>query len=459
MRTGVYNPKGYYEVQDLPMNIPEGNEVVLRVEYCAMNHCDLAYSSFSEGAKGGIEVCGTIASFQSGNKDNIEYKRINTIEEENKYLEENNNNNDARKKKFKLGQRVLAIVEGKGLSEFVVANLDFCVAIPDDLKEPIYSYSLFHFVSAYNILLNCEKFSNSLYIDSKEEGEEKKEENNESLKEDLILINAGNSLLGLALIQLFKLKNYKIIILLRSHHQVDTFLKYNPDYCIVIDTMRLVNEENYLKNKILDHTNGKLPTIVIDLLGPSFFMNNLMSLNPNGKLILCGDLGERNVKNLVKKNNKTKEETLIIYENIIKKNLIMTTINYFLLNNEEKKNLISKFINEFSFFLLPTYKEKNFFNDYKFNNDNKYDDIINDEKNDEKKEIDDNINNNLLKYNESIIKNSIDFKLPVAYTLQFDSIRQASSRIGESGGRIIILIAPVMSATEYLKHQLRKINF
>ena len=102
---------GKLELLNIPDPIPERNKVLIRVLSCGLNFADTLLIQGKYQLKPnlpfapGLEVCGIIES-------------INCTSSE-----------------LSLGDRVIAIVEGGGLSEKVTANYSSCFKIPEGMSN------------------------------------------------------------------------------------------------------------------------------------------------------------------------------------------------------------------------------------------------------------------------------------------------------------------------------------
>jgi putative PIG3 family NAD(P)H quinone oxidoreductase len=222
------------EVEDLPL--PKADEVLVRVRASALNRADLLQRKGLYPAPKsfperilGLEFAGEVAE-----------------------IGENVTN-------FKKGDRVFGITAGGGQSEFVLTKANQLAKIPDRLNFVEAACVPEAFITAHDAIFTQANL-----------------QENETL-----LIHAVGSGVGLAALQLAKAKNIKVYGTSRNAEKLERCKKFGLDEAI------LVNENTNFSDQ------AKGVDVILDLVGASYFAENLQSLNLKGRLILVGLTGGR----------------------------------------------------------------------------------------------------------------------------------------------------------------------
>ena len=164
--------------------------------------------------------------------------------------------------KFKLGDKVCALVSGGGYSSYCSAPIQQTLPIPKGLS----------FVQAAAI---PETFF-TVWTNVFDRGN--------LSKEDTILIHGGTSGIGTTAIQLAKRFGAKVFSTAGSDEK-----------CLKTEELGAELSINYKKEdfveKINKHTNKKGVNIVLDMIGAEYFNKNLSILKINGKLVIIAFQG------------------------------------------------------------------------------------------------------------------------------------------------------------------------
>ena len=164
--------------------------------------------------------------------------------------------------KFKLGDKVCALVSGGGYSSYCSAPIQQTLPIPKGLS----------FVQAAAI---PETFF-TVWTNVFDRGN--------LSKEDTILIHGGTSGIGTTAIQLAKCFGAKVFSTAGSDEK-----------CLKTEELGAELSINYKKEdfveKINKHTNKKGVNIVLDMIGAEYFDKNLSILKINGKLVIIAFQG------------------------------------------------------------------------------------------------------------------------------------------------------------------------
>ncbi|WP_242237748.1 zinc-dependent alcohol dehydrogenase family protein [Bacillus cereus group sp. BfR-BA-01316] len=158
-----------------------------------------------------------------------------------------------------IGKRVLPL-RGEGTwQEFVTTSADFVVPIPDSIDDfaaaQMYINPLTAWVTCTEILnLKCN---------------------------DVLLVNACGSAIGLLFAQLSQILNFRLIAVIRSNKHTEELLRLGAEY--VIDT-----STSPLYETVMELTNGIGADAAIDSIGGSDGNELAFSLRPNGHFLTIG---------------------------------------------------------------------------------------------------------------------------------------------------------------------------
>lgn len=234
----VNNPGGpeQLEITDLPSPQPQAGELLIEVHAAAVNRTDIV---MREGKAGyatnpilGVEVAGTV----------IEVNGEST---------------------FKVGDRVMGLVNGGGYAEYAVMPMDRAIPIPDSFSFAEAAAIPEVFLTAYQTLY---------WIGKLQQGE-------------TVLVHAGASGVGTAAIQLAKqISKATVIVTAGSAKKLD--------FCRELGADVLINyKEQSFDEEVLRATNGQGADVILDFVGADYWAKNLASIKKEGRWVLIGVLG------------------------------------------------------------------------------------------------------------------------------------------------------------------------
>ena len=219
-----------------PQN-PKDGQVLVKVKASAVNRADiLQRKGFYPAPKGvddrilGLEFAGEIAEIGDNVQD------------------------------FKIGDRVFGITAGAAQAEFLLTEESLLARIPENLSFAEAAAIPEAFITAHDAIFT-----------------------NGNLQEnETLLIHAVGSGVGLAALQLAKAKNIKVFGTSRTAEKLEDCKNFGLDEAI--NTKEIENFSEFIKEK----NDGKGVDVILDLVGASYFAENLESLNLKGRLILVG---------------------------------------------------------------------------------------------------------------------------------------------------------------------------
>ncbi len=226
------------EIRDVEKPVlARSKEVLVNVRAAALNRADIlqrkgfypAPSGFSERILG-LEFAGEVAEIGNGVEN------------------------------FKVGERVFGITAGGGQAEFVLSEESQLAKIPVNLNFAEAATIPEAFITAHDAVWT--------------QGNLKKGET--------LLIHAVGSGVGLAALQIAKANGHKVIGTSRTQDKLDECKKFGLD--VAINTGENPDFAEEIKNGV---------DVILDLVGASYFEQNLQSLALKGRLILVGLVGGR----------------------------------------------------------------------------------------------------------------------------------------------------------------------
>ncbi|CAG9330404.1 unnamed protein product [Blepharisma stoltei] len=262
------------QVSEIPRPIPGENEVLVKIHASALNRADTLQRKGlyppPPGASNiiGLECTGEVAESVGS---------------------------------WASGKRVMSILSGGGYAEYATIPSDHLIPIPDNLSYEEAAAIPEGWITAYQILF---------YI-AKGKPQEK------------VLIHAGASGVGTALIQLAKLKGLLVAVTCGSQEKMDFCRNLGADLAINYKT------ESF-KEKIRDFGGVD---IVLDCIGANYFEDNLDAINLDGRWIIYGTMGGHQVNQVSLRGLMAKRVSLIT-----------TTLRS--RSKEYKADLIKEFIND-----------------------------------------------------------------------------------------------------------------
>jgi len=225
------------EVSDPPK--PTGNNVLVRVKAAGLNRADLLQrKGFYPAPEGystnipGLEFAGDVAEIG----------------------EEVTN--------FKPGDRVMAITAGEAQAELVSVDASLLMRIPDPLSYTDAAAIPEAFITAHDAICTLGEL---------QEGQ-------------TLLIHAVASGVGIAALQMAKQAGATVLGTSRTADKLDRCSELGLDHAIETADTRFAE-------RISEITGGNGADVILDLVGASYFKENLASLKTKGRLILVGLTG------------------------------------------------------------------------------------------------------------------------------------------------------------------------
>lgn len=225
----------------IPIPLPVKGEILIRVQCTAVNRGDLVddlgvlVKRFNPGSAIGLEVCGTIADIGEGCQRGL-----------------------------KMGDQVVAHTLEGSYSEFVAVDERLVLRV-DFSRVPSTTLAAvpFTYMAAYHIAIEV---SNPQYG-------------------DIVLIHAGGSTVGLAMIQLLKRRGVAVVATVRRAEKKRVCEEYGANLVI-----NLSETNGKFAKAILDHFHQGV-NIVLDSVGACYISENFLSMDKGGKIIYHGSMG------------------------------------------------------------------------------------------------------------------------------------------------------------------------
>ncbi len=170
--------------------------------------------------------------------------------------------------KYKIGDKVCALLGGGGYAEYVVVHEDLLFPIPEQMDMTAAAGLPEVFMTAYQALI---------YLAKVQAGE-------------VILIHAGASGVGLAAIQIAKSLGAKVIVTASKgkHHLCR---QVGADHCIDYNSISF-------DEVVLELTKNKGVNMILDFLAASYFQKNIDCLDFDGRMVMLAAMGGIKTKNL-----------------------------------------------------------------------------------------------------------------------------------------------------------------
>lgn len=169
---------------------------------------------------------------------------------------------------FKVGDRVMGLVDQGGYAEYAVIPAERAMPIPQSFSFEQAAAVAEVFLTAYQTLFWHGKLA----------------------QQETVLIHAGGSGVGTAAIQLAKqLMQAKVIVTAGSAEKLD--------FCRELGADVLINyKEQSFDEEVLKATDGKGADVILDFIGASYWEKNLKSIAQSGRWVLIGTLGGSTVE-------------------------------------------------------------------------------------------------------------------------------------------------------------------
>lgn len=224
------------ELTDLPIPTLSDGELLIKVETAAVNRTDIVTregkSGYAKSAILGVEVAGIVEKTSETSH-------------------------------FKIGDRVMGLVNGGGYAEYAVMPANRALKIPDNLSFEEAAAIPEVFLTAYQTLYWIGKLK----------------------RHETVLIHAGASGVGTAAIQLAKqVSDAKVIVTAGSKEKLE--------FCKQLGADTLINyKEQSFDEEVLQATDGEGVDVILDFIGASYWEKNLASIKKAGRWVLIGILG------------------------------------------------------------------------------------------------------------------------------------------------------------------------
>ncbi|KPN80034.1 Zinc-containing alcohol dehydrogenase [Apilactobacillus kunkeei] len=211
---------------------------------------------------------------------------------------------DGNDTKYNVGTRVMGLIDDGGYAEYIAVSADRLMPIPDNVDYKHAATIPESFLTAYQTLFTIGKLQDN----------------------QTVLIHAGASGVGTAAIQLVKKLTKATVITTSSTKKTKICLDYGADYAIDYRKSDFAEEVK----RITDDHGADL---ILDFIGASYYQQNIQSVAIDGQIILIGNLGGSEIK-----------EVNIM--DIIGKRISVTGTLLSPRSNEYKAALISDFSND-----------------------------------------------------------------------------------------------------------------
>lgn len=229
------------EIRDVPgPPKPRGSDVIVRVRAAGVNRADLLQRmGLYPGPEGfdphrpGLEFAGEVADVGEGVVG------------------------------WRTGDRVMAITAGEAQAEFVSADASLLIRIPDNLSFAKAAAIPEAFITAHDAIWAQGGLKDG----------------------ETLLVHAVGSGVGLAALQMAKAKNASVIGTSRTQEKLDAAAEFGLDHAIV------VTGTPAFSGQVAEMTGGRGADVILDLVGGSYFHENLKSLASRGRLLLVGLTG------------------------------------------------------------------------------------------------------------------------------------------------------------------------
>ncbi|MBL8180057.1 MAG: NAD(P)H-quinone oxidoreductase [Blastocatellia bacterium] len=165
---------------------------------------------------------------------------------------------------FAVGDRVFGIVAGEGQAEFVRTDSRCIARIPENLTYSQAAAVPEVFITAHDAIFTLGELSAG----------------------DTLLVHAVGSGVGLAAIQLANAANARVIGTSRTADKLERAREFGLEHSIVTTDAMFADEVSRI-------TEGKGANVILDLVGASYFEENIRSIAYQGRLILVGLTGGR----------------------------------------------------------------------------------------------------------------------------------------------------------------------
>jgi len=169
-------------------------------------------------------------------------------------------------KKFKAGDKVMGLLRGGGYADFVVVDELHLMPVPQNLSLQVAGSIPEVWLTAFQLIHFVGKLK----------------------KGEIVLIHGGGSGVGTAAIQLAKLVGADVLVTAGTEAKINKALTLGA-------SAGFNYKEDKFQHKVLDYTNGKGVNVILDCVGSSFWQQNIASLSVEGRWVLYGLMGGRDI--------------------------------------------------------------------------------------------------------------------------------------------------------------------
>lgn len=226
------------EIPDPPK--PAGSQVLVRVRAAGLNHADL------------LQVKGHYPAPQGYSSE------LPGLEFAGEVVESGENVTG-----FKPGDRVMAITAGHAQAEYILAEHTTLARIPDNLSFAEAAAIPEAFITAHDAVFTQAGLAAG----------------------ETLLVHAVGSGVGLAALQMAKAAGAKVIGTSRTADKLERCKEFGLDVGIIVDS------EPEFSKAVVEATEGRGAEVICDLVGASYFRENLASAALKGRIILVGLTG------------------------------------------------------------------------------------------------------------------------------------------------------------------------
>lgn len=161
---------------------------------------------------------------------------------------------------FAVGDRVFGIAAGEAQAELLLADASHLARVPENLSFVEAAAVPEAFITAYDAVFTLGKLQAG----------------------ETLLIHAVGSGVGLAALQLAKANGNMVIGSSRTADKLEKCEAFGLD--LGVETSTALE----FSSRVMDATDGRGATVILDLVGAAYFEQNLLSLAVKGRLILVG---------------------------------------------------------------------------------------------------------------------------------------------------------------------------
>lgn len=235
------------ELRDVPEPPrPTGTQVLVRVRAAGLNRADLLQvKGLYPAPKGcssnipGLEFAGEIVEMGDAVND------------------------------FQIGDRVMAIAAGEAQAEYVISDASILSKIPENLSFTEAAAIPEAFITAHDaVFTQCRL-----------------------IKNETLLVHAVGSGVGLAALQMAKAAGARVLGTSRTADKLERCERFGLDKGIVVS-----GSEPDFAESVKEATEGRGADVIIDLVGASYFKENLASAAARGRIALVGLTGGANAE-------------------------------------------------------------------------------------------------------------------------------------------------------------------